>query len=245
MGAGELLVTALMEEGLSVEEARRCCWYFDSKGLVVQSRLDLVGHKRQYAHDHPQVDNFLGAIEALRPHGIIGVSGQAKRFSPEVLEAMARINERPIVFSLSNPTSKAECTAEEAYIWTQGRAIFASGSPFPPVVYSGRKMFPGQGNNVYIFPGVGMGVMASGAARVTDEMFLVAARVVAGEVTEADLNEGRLYPPLPRIREVSLAVAEAVAEVAYRRGLAGQPRPDDLRAHIISLMYEPVYPNYV
>ena len=245
MGAGELLVTALMEEGLSVEEARRCCWYFDSKGLVVQSRLDLVGHKRQYAHDHPQVDNFLGAIEALRPHGIIGVSGQAKRFSPEVLEAMARINERPIVFSLSNPTSKAECTAEEAYIWTQGRAIFASGSPFPPVVYSGRKMFPGQGNNVYIFPGVGMGVMASGAARVTDEMFLVAARVVAGEVTEADLNEGRLYPPLPRIREVALAVAEAVAEVAYRRGLAGMPRPDDLRAHIISLMYEPVYPNYV
>ena len=245
MGAGELLVTALMEEGLSVEEARRCCWYFDSKGLVVQSRLDLVGHKRQYAHDHPQVDNFLGAIEALRPHGIIGVSGQAKRFSPEVLEAMARINERPIVFSLSNPTSKAECTAEEAYIWTQGRAIFASGSPFPPVVYNGRKMFPGQGNNVYIFPGVGMGVMASGAARVTDEMFLVAARVVAGEVTEADLNEGRLYPPLPRIREVALAVAEAVAEVAYRRGLAGQPRPDDLRAHITSLMYEPVYQNYV
>lgn len=245
MGAGELLVTALMEEGLSVEEARRCCWYFDSKGLVVQSRLDLVGHKRQYAHDHPQVDNFLGAIEALRPHGIIGVSGQAKRFSPEVLEAMARINERPIVFSLSNPTSKAECTAEEAYIWTQGRAIFASGSPFPPVVYSGRKLFPAQGNNVYIFPGVGMGVMASGAARVTDEMFLVAARVVAGEVSEADLNEGRLYPPLPRIREVSLAVAEAVAEVAYRRGLAGMPRPDDLRAHIISLMYEPMYPNYV
>ncbi len=245
MGAGELLVTALMDEGLSVEEARRCCWYFDSKGLVVQSRLDLVGHKRQYAHDHPQVDNFLGAIESLRPHGIIGVSGQAKRFSPEVLEAMARINERPIVFSLSNPTSKAECTAEEAYIWTQGRAIFASGSPFPPVVYSGRKLFPAQGNNVYIFPGVGMGVMASGAARVTDEMFLVAARVVAGEVSEADLNEGRLYPPLPRIREVSLAVAEAVAEVAYRRGLAGQPRPDDLRAHITSLMYEPVYQNYV
>ncbi|NCC94173.1 MAG: NAD-dependent malic enzyme, partial [Opitutae bacterium] len=138
MGTGELLVSALVDEGLSAEEARRCCWYFDSKGLVVQSRLDLVGHKRQYAHDHPQVDDFLKAIELLRPNGIIGVSGQAKRFSPEVLEAMARINERPIVFSLSNPTSKAECTAEEAYIWTEGRAIFASGSPFPPVVYNGR-----------------------------------------------------------------------------------------------------------
>ncbi|MDX9833926.1 MAG: NAD-dependent malic enzyme [Desulfobulbus sp.] len=245
LGTGDLLVSALMDEGLSQEEARRCCWYFDSKGLVVQSRPDLSAHKCLYAHDHPPVDDFLKAIESVRPHGIIGVSGQAKRFSREVLEAIAQINERPIVFSLSNPTSKAECTAEEAYNWTNGQAIFASGSPFPPVVHNGRTLFPAQGNNVYIFPGVGMGVMASGATRVPDEMFLVAARVVASEVSEADLNEGRLYPPLPRIREVSLAVAVAVAEVAYRLGLAGQPRPDDLRAHITALTYEPVYQNYV
>ena len=245
LGTGELLVSALVEEGLTPEEARRCCWYVDSKGLIVKSRTDLSGHKLLYAHDHPPIADFHAAVETLRPQAIIGVSGQPKRFTPEILEAMARINERPIVFSLSNPTSKAECTAEEAYTWTEGRAIFASGSPFDPVTTHGRKQFPAQGNNVYIFPGVGMAVMACGAVRVTDEMFLVAARVVAGEVSAADLQYGRVYPPLPRIREVSLAVALAVAEVAYRNGLAAKPRPDDLEEHIRCLMFEPEYQSYI
>ena len=245
LGTGGLLVSALVEEGLSPEEARRCCWYVDSKGLIVKSRTDLTGHKLLYAHDHPPVADFHTAIEMLGPQAIIGVSGQPKRFTPEILETMARINERPIIFSLSNPTSKSECTAEEAYTWTGGRAIFASGSPFGPVMAHGKKLFPSQGNNVYIFPGVGMGVMASGAVRVTDEMFLVAARVVAQEVTEADLQFGRVFPPLPRIREVSLAVAVAVAEVAYKYGFASKPRPDDLLAHIQSLMFEPEYQVYV
>lgn len=245
LGTGELLVSALVEEGLSTEEARRCCWYVDSKGLIVKSRTDLNGHKLHYAHDHPAITDFHSAVETLRPHAIIGVSGQPKRFTPEILESMARINERPIVFSLSNPTSKSECTAEEAYTWTEGRAIFASGSPFDPVVINGRKLYPSQGNNVYIFPGVGMGVMASGAVRVTDEMFLTAARIVAGEVSEADLQFGRVYPPLPRIREVSLTVALAVAEVAYSRGLAAKPRPDDLADHIQTLMFEPEYQSYI
>lgn len=245
LGTGNLMVAALVEAGLSLEEARQRCFYFDSKGLIVKGRPDLTGHKLLYAHDHPAIPDFLTAIETLRPQAIIGVSGQPKRFSPEVLAAMARINERPIIFSLSNPTSKSECTAEEAYTWTEGRAVFASGSPFAPVTVHGKKLSPAQGNNVYIFPGVGMGVMASGAIRVTDEMFLTAARVVAREVSEADLRHGRVYPALPRIREVSLAVAVAVAEVAYANGLAGKPRPDDLTGHIRSLMFEPEYQQYV
>jgi len=245
LGTGNLMAAALMEAGLNVEEARQCCWYFDSKGLIVKERTDLTGHKLLYAHDHPPVGDFQAAIEALRPQAIIGVSGQPKRFTPEILATMSRINDRPIVFSLSNPTSKAECTAEEAYTWTEGRAVFASGSPFDPVTTHGKKLFPAQGNNVYIFPGVGMGVMASGAVRVTDEMFLKAARIVAGKVTEDDLEQGRVYPALPRIREVSLAVAVAVAEEAYASGLAGRPRPDDLSEYIRSLMFEPDYQQYI
>jgi malate dehydrogenase (oxaloacetate-decarboxylating)(NADP+) len=245
LGTGELLVSALVEEGLSPEEARRCCWYFDSKGLVVKGRTDLSGHKRLYAHEHPPVADFHEAVQALGPQAIIGVSGQPRRFTPEILETMARINERPIIFSLSNPTSKSECTAEEAYTWTGGRAIFASGSPFAPVVTNGRTYYPSQGNNVYIFPGIGLGVMASGATRVTDEMFLTAARVVSQGVSEDDLQGGRVYPPLPRIRQVSLDVAVAVAELAYANGLAIKPRPEDLVEHIRSLMFEPVYRSYI
>ncbi|HAA03435.1 MAG TPA: NAD-dependent malic enzyme [Syntrophobacteraceae bacterium] len=245
IGTGDLAVSAMMEDGLSLEEARQRCWFVDSKGLVVKSRTDLTGHKLDYAHDHEYLPGFLSAVETLKPTAIIGVSGQPRRFTQEVLEAMARINDRPIVFSLSNPTSKSECTAEEAYTHTEGRAIFASGSPFDQVRVHGKKFVPAQGNNVYIFPGVGMGVMASWATRVTDEMFLVAARIVAQEVSDTDLRIGRIYPPLPRIREVSAAIAVAVADVAYNRGLATKPKPDDLPGYIETLMYEPEYQSYV
>jgi len=245
IGTGDLLVSAMMEGGLTQEEARKRCWFFDSKGLVVKSRADLTGNKLDYAHDHEGITDFLAAVETLQPTAIIGVSGQPKRFTREVLEAMARINERPIIFSLSNPTSKTECSAEEAYTWTEGRAIFASGSPFDQVMIQGKKFVPAQGNNVYIFPGVGMGVMASCANRVTDEMFLVAARILVQEVSETDLRIGRIYPPLPRIRDVSLAIAVAVADVAYMRGIASRPRPADLPGYIASLMYEPEYQPYV
>ncbi|MBM9536473.1 NAD-dependent malic enzyme [Desulfobulbus alkaliphilus] len=245
LGTGELMVSALMEEGLTSEEARSCCWFVDSKGLIVKERTDLNEHKALFAHEHPPVLDFHAAVEILQPQAIIGVSGQAGRFTAEILETMARINERPIVFSLSNPTSNSECSAEEAYTWTEGRAVFASGSPFDPVTTHNRTLIPSQGNNVYIFPGVGMGVMASGAMRVTDEMFLVAARIVAGEVLETDLAQGRIFPPLTRIREVSLKVAVAVAEVAYARGLASRPRPDDLQAFIRDLTFEPQYQKYI
>jgi malate dehydrogenase (oxaloacetate-decarboxylating)(NADP+) len=244
IGIGDLIVAALMDEGIDEATARRHCWFVDSRGLVVSSRTDLVAHKRPFAHDHAFIPDFLTAVETLRPTAIIGVSGMPNMFSQPVLAAMARFNERPIVFALSNPTSKSECTAEQAYSWSDGRAVFASGSPFNPVVYNGTVYVPGQGNNSYIFPGVGLGVIACQISRVTDEMFFAAAKALDQEVAESDLAQGRIYPPLNRIREVSAVIATAVAEVAYKHGLANLPRPDDLPAYIRSQMYEPVYQEY-
>lgn len=241
IGIGELLAMALVEEGLSHAEARARSWFFDSKGLVVTSRTDLNAHKRSFAKDHAPTTDLAAAVESLRPTAIIGVAGVARTFTRPVIEAMTRHNERPIVFALSNPTSQAECTAEEAYTWSGGRAVYASGSPFDPVVVGGRRFVPGQGNNAYIFPGVGLGVDASRARLVTDEMFLAAAKALATEVRDEDLAAGRVYPPLSDVRRVSLAIACAVAEVAYASGLAEKPRPEDLRAHVASMMYEPKY----
>jgi malate dehydrogenase (oxaloacetate-decarboxylating)(NADP+) len=158
---------------------------------------------------------------------------------------MARINRRPIVFPLSNPTSKSECTAEEAYRWSEGRAVFASGSPFDEVSLGGKTLVPGQGNNAYIFPGVGLGVIVSRASRVTDTMFYAAARTLAGGVPQASLDQGLLYPRLREIRRVSAEIATAVAEVAYAEGLAAAPRPADLGAAVKARMYDASYPTYV
>jgi malate dehydrogenase (oxaloacetate-decarboxylating)(NADP+) len=245
VGIANLIVAAMVGEGLSDEEARGRCWLVDSGGLVVQSRTGLAGHKLPYAHAHAPLPDLLSAVEALQPTALIGVSGQPGTFTEAVLAAMARLNERPIVFALSNPTSKAECTAEQAYTGTGGRAIFASGSPFAPVTLDGKTYVPGQGNNAYIFPGVGLGAVACGARLVTDEMFFAAARALADQVSEADLERGLIYPPLTEIRRVSTAIAVAVAEVAYRRGLAAQPKPDDLQAFIEAQMYVPRYQSYV
>lgn len=244
LGTGDLMVSAMVDEGLSEPEARERCWFVDSKGLVVKARSDLSQHKRLYAHDYEFIGEFLACVEALKPTAIIGVSGKPRTFTREVLEAMARFNDRPMVFSLSNPTSKTECTAQEAYTWTDGRAIFASGSPFDPVTLHDQTFVPAQGNNVYIFPGIGLGVIASCARHVTDEMFLVAARTLARHVSYADLSQGRVYPPLRKIREVSRAIAIEVAEVAYRRALARGEKPDDLAAHVGSLMYYPEYQHF-
>ena len=244
-GIANLVVDAMKEKGLSDGEARTRCWFIDSKGLVVKSRTDLAEHKRPYAHDRDfNVDPF-SVINSIRPTAIIGVSGQPGIFTERILQRMAEINERPIIFALSNPTSRAECTAEDAYRLTSGRAVFASGSPFDPVFIDGKKLVPGLGNNVYIFPGVGLGIVVSESRRVTNEMFLAAARALASEVTEADLAEGRIYPPLKRIRAVSLTIAIATAKIAYDQGLAAAPERDDLRSHIRAQMFEPVYRSYV
>ena len=244
-GIADLVVSAMVEEGLRVDEARRRCWFVDSKGLVVAARSGLPPHKLRYAHDAPQIGSFAAAVRALEPSAIIGVSTVPGAFDREVIEAMARTHERPIVFALSNPTSKSECTAEDAYRWSGGRAVFASGSPFPPCTVDGRTFVPGQCNNAYIFPGVGLGVIASRARRVTDRMFARAARALAARTSEADLKLGRLFPALAEIREVSVHIAAAVAEVAFADGLAGVERPADLlelaRAHV----WTPRYASYL
>jgi len=248
LGAGEaatgicdLLSSAMAGQGLSANEARKRCWLVDSHGLVVKSRGDLAKHKLPYAHEHPALPDFLSAIEALKPTAIVGVAAVGGMFTREVLESMARINERPIVFALSNPTSKAECTAEQAYRWTGGRVIFACGSPFDPVTLNGKTFVPRQGNNSYIFPGLGLGAIASKARHITDEMFAAVAQTLAGQVTAADLAQGSIYPALTRIREVSAHIAAAVAEVAYARGLAATRRPKNVLAYVKSHMYDPHY----
>jgi malate dehydrogenase (oxaloacetate-decarboxylating)(NADP+) len=240
-GIADLVVSAMMAEGVSEAEALRRNWLVDSRGLVVKDRPGLTEHKLRYAHDHAPISDFLTAIETLKPTAIIGVAAVGGAFTPEVLEAMARINDRPIVFALSNPTSKAECSAEAAYRHTDGRALFACGSPYDPVKLDGKTFVPRQGNNSYIFPGVGLGAIASGSRLVTDEMFMAAARTLAYLVDEADIEQGSLFPALPRIREVSAHIAAAVAEVAYKRGLATGPVPNDLIGYIQSQMYDPRY----
>ena len=244
-GISDLIRTAMQADGLSEQAARERLWLFDSHGLVVKSRGDLAEHKLGYAHEHPPVGDFLAAIESLRPTGIIGVAAVGGTFTEPVLRKMAEINPQPLVFALSNPTSQAECTAEQAYRWTDGRALFACGSPFDPVTVHGKTLVPRQGNNSYIFPGVGLGAIVAKARRITDEMFLAAAHALSACVTAQDLAQGSLYPPLARVRDLSTRIAAAVAEVAYAEGLAGRPRPADVMADVRSQMYDPTYKTYL
>ena len=244
-GIADLVVSAMVADGCSKAEALQRNWLIDSHGLVVKSRTDLAEHKIPYAHDHKPVSDFPSAIRTLKPTAIIGVAAVGGTFTAEVLQTMAHLNARPIIFALSNPTSKAECTAEEAYRHTDGRALFACGSPFAPVQLNGHTLVPRQGNNSYIFPGVGLGAIASGARLITDNMFMSAARTLANLVTQSDLDQGSLYPALPRIREVSAHIAAAVAQIAYQHALAAGPVPNDLLAHVQSHVYDPRYCEYV
>ena len=244
VGIADVYVAALVEEGLTPEQARKHCWFVDSKGLVVKSRENLAEHKLPYAHEHAGCTDFLAAVNDLQPTAILGLSGQPQTFTKDIIEAMAKINERPVVFALSNPTSMAECTAEQAYSWSDGRAVFASGSPFDPVTVDNQTFVPGQGNNAYIFPGVGLGVIASQSRTITDEMFLAAAHALAEQVSESDIERGRLYPSLARIREVSARIAYEVAKIAYDNQLTDKEEPEDLLADIHQHMYQPVYPHY-
>ncbi len=244
-GIAELISEAMALEGLTLGQARARNWLYDVNGLITCARTDLTDFQKPFSHDHPSVGNFVAAIESIRPTVIIGVSTVPKLFNQSVIEAMSRINARPIIFPYSNPTSRSECTAEEAYTWSKGQAIFASGSPFDPVHIGGKTFVPGQGNNVYIFPAMGLAVLATEATRVTQEMFICTAQAVAEQVTQDQLDSGLIYPPQSRILEASMHAATRVAQLIFDRGLARVPRPADIAKHVRSYAYTPVYPNYV
>uniref|UniRef100_A0A669DRV3 Malic enzyme n=1 Tax=Oreochromis niloticus TaxID=8128 RepID=A0A669DRV3_ORENI len=247
MGIAELITMAMVKEGLSKEECMRKIWMVDSKGLIVKGRDHLTHEKERFSHEHPQMKKLEDVVRELKPTAIIGVAAVAGAFSEQIIRDMASFNERPIIFALSNPTSKAECTAEQCYTFTEGRGIFASGSPFDPVTLpDGRTFYPGQGNNAYIFPGVGLGVTACSLPHITEEIFLTAAEALAQLVTEEDLAEGRLYPPLSTIRDVSFKLAVKIMEFAYKHNMATlRPEPSDKGAYIRSLSYSSDYDDFV
>ena len=242
-GIAELISQAMAGAGMDIHEARRRNALFDINGLLVTSRKDLAEFQKPFAQDRTPISTFVEAVKALKPTGIIGVSAVPKLFNREVIETMAELNRRPIIFPYSNPTSRSECSAEEAYRWSDGRAIFASGSPFPPVDIGGRRFVPNQGNNVYIFPAMAMALFATEAKRVTDDMFLTAAHAIAEQVSEESLAAGLIYPPRERIFNASLHVAERVATCIFDHGLARVTRPDDVGALIRARAYRPVYPE--
>lgn len=239
-GVADLMVHAFVEAGIDSAEARRRLWFVDVDGLVTKGRSGLAEHNLPYAHEHAPA-SFLDAIRSVRPHVLIGATGSPGTFTEEVVGSMAELNERPTIFALSNPTSRAECTPQQAYRWSDGRAIFASGSPFPPTEYLDRTLRPGQGNNVYIFPGVGLGAIACDAERITEKMFLASARRLADMVSDDDLAAGAVYPSLTRVREISLAIAEEIVKTAQASGLAHAPTSAMTRSALESSMYDPSY----
>ncbi len=241
IGLANLLCTALVEQGLTLEEARSRVHMFDVKGLLEPSRKDLVDFQMPYAHPHAPCNDFVAAINDIKPTTIIGVSTIGGAFSQTVVEAMCTQNERPIILALSNPTDHAECTAEQAYTWSKGKAIYAAGVQFDPVKLNGVTYLPGQANNFYIFPAVGMAVFATEATRVTDQMFIEAASAVADQVTPDLLQQGLLYPTQDKMLEIEIKTAARVAKLVFDSGLARVERPKDYEAFIRQHVYKPEY----
>ncbi len=243
VGIADLICQHMEREGLPVQEGRKKCWLVNSRGLVTADTTGLSDFQLPYAHPHPAMKGLEEIVTSVRPSALIGVSTIAKSFTEPVIRAMAKINQRPVIFPYSNPTSKSECTAQEAIEWSDGRAIFASGSPFAPLHYKGRLYVPGQGNNVYIYPAVGLAVYATEASRVTDEMFLRAAESLAEQTTDEDLSVNLIYPPVSSIFRTSVQVATDVARLIFQRGLARVefPANGDVEAFVRSKVYTPDY----
>jgi len=241
IGLAGLLCSAMVEEGLTLEQARSRVHMFDINGLIESARKDLFDFQRIYAHKHSPTRDFVTAIKSIRPTTIIGVSTAGGTFTQAVVEAVSQINERPVILALSNPTEHAECTAEQAYTWSKGRAIYAAGVQFPPVHFNGQTFLPGQANNFYIFPAIGMAVFATQASRVTDQMFIQAARAVADLVPAQLLAQGLLYPPQSGILEIEIQTAARVAKLVFESGLAQVKRPEDFVVFIREHLYKPEY----
>uniref|UniRef100_A0A9J8DGL6 malate dehydrogenase (oxaloacetate-decarboxylating) (NADP(+)) n=1 Tax=Cyprinus carpio carpio TaxID=630221 RepID=A0A9J8DGL6_CYPCA len=246
LGIAHLLIMAMAKEGVPHAEAVKRIWMVDSKGLIVKGRSNLNHEKEEFAHDHPHIKTLEEVVETIKPTAIIGVAAIGGAFTEKIIKNMATYNERPIIFALSNPTSKAECTAEQCYTLTEGRGIFASGSPFKKVTLAdGRTFYPGQGNNAYVFPGVALGVIACGVRHISDDVFLTTAEAISDMVTEEHLAEGRLYPPLNTIREVSFKIAVKIVDHAYKQGIASwYPEPKDKEAFILSQVYNSDYDSF-
>ena len=238
IGIANLIASAMTLEGLNEDEARARISLFDVHGLLEPTRTDLYDFQKPYAHPHAPSRDFVQAIRSLKPTAIIGVSTKGKAFTSQVVEAMADLNERPIIFALSNPTDHAECTAEEALTWSKGRALYAAGVQFPPARVGDKTYVTSQANNLYIFPAVGLAIYATRATRVTDEMFITAGKSVAEQVTRADFDSGLLYPPQTDILKTEVRTAIRVCEVIFDRGLARVERPQDVAAFVHSQLYD-------
>lgn len=245
IGLANLLCSALVAEGMTLADARSRVHMFDVNGLLESTRSDLVDFQKPYAHPHPPTKDFVAAIKSIEPTTIIGVSTIGGAFTQQVVETMAQVNERPVILALSNPTEHAECSAEQAYTWSKGRAIFAAGVQFPPVHVDGQTFLPGQANNFYIFPAVGMAIYATQAKRVSDEMFIEAARAVADQVPDALLKQGLLYPLQANILETEIKTAVRVAKLVFDSELARVERPNDMEAFIRGHVYQPEYQKLV
>ena len=241
IGLANLLCSALVAQGMSLKEAQSRVYMFDINGLLEASRTDLLDFQKPYAHRHAPTRDFVAAIESIKPTAIIGVSTIGGAFNQNVIEAMARINERPVVLALSNPTEHAECTPEQAYTGSKGKAIYAAGVQFAPVHYNGQTFLPGQANNFYIFPAVGMAIFATQAKRVTDEMFIEAGQAVADQVPSDLLKQGLLYPLQSNVLETEIQTAARVAKLVFDSGLARVARPADMVAFIREHVYSPGY----
>ncbi|XP_027712308.1 NADP-dependent malic enzyme [Vombatus ursinus] len=243
LGIANLIIMAMEKEGISMEKAIERIWLVDSKGLIVKGRASLTHEKKKFVHEHQEMNNLEEIVREIKPTVLIGVAAIGGAFTEQILQDMASFNERPIIFALSNPTSKAECSAEQCYRATEGRGIFASGSPFDPVTLpGGRTFYPGQGNNSYVFPGIALGVVACGLRHITDKIFLTTAEVIAQEVSNKHLEEGRLYPPLNTIQDVSLKIAVKIVEESYLdKSATVYPEPQDKEAFVRSKVYSTDY----